>query len=136
MFKEKEEVKFPNSIRYFNKHVLNRLTGKVARSAWGPFTLVCHVGRRSGKNYETPIIAIPAGGGFLVALTYGPDVDWYRNIMAAGKCSLLWHHHEYTIEKIEPMDRKKALPHFPRFERMVLGLFGIQHFVRMKGSGA
>ncbi len=75
MFKEKEEVKFPNRIRYFNKHILNRLTGKMARSARGPFSIVCHVGRRSGKTYETPIIAIPAADGFVVALTYGPEVE-------------------------------------------------------------
>jgi deazaflavin-dependent oxidoreductase (nitroreductase family) len=93
--------------------------------------MVYHVGRRSGKPYETTIIAIPAVDSFVVALTYGPDVDWFRNVTAAGRCGILWHRHEYSIEKIEPMAAKTALPYFPVFERTILRWVGIQHFVRM-----
>jgi deazaflavin-dependent oxidoreductase (nitroreductase family) len=124
-------VKFPKGLRYFNKHVLNRITGQAARSSWGPFCIIYHVGRRSGKPYETTIIAIPTAGSFVIALTYGPDVDWFRNIRAAGGCKILWHRQLYTIEKIEPMESRTALPYFPGFERMILRLVGIQHFVRM-----
>ncbi len=38
------------------KHTLNPVTCRIARSSHGPFTLVRHVGRRSGQRYETPII--------------------------------------------------------------------------------
>ncbi len=124
-------MKFPNSIRYFNKHVLNRITGKIARSSWGSFCIVHHVGRHSGKPYETTIMAFPMDNGFAVALTYGPDVDWFRNVSAAGQCQILWHRNEYEIRKIEPMDVETALPHFPRFEQMILRLVGVQNFVRM-----
>jgi hypothetical protein len=41
------------------KHTLNPLTRRVARSRFGPFAIVQHVGRRSGKTYETPIIVQP-----------------------------------------------------------------------------
>ena len=124
-------MKLPSRLRYFNKRVLNRVTGQVARSSWGPFCIIHHVGRRSGKPYETTIIAIPTAGSFVIALTYGPDVDWFRNIRAAGGCKILWHRQLYTIEKIEPMESRTALPYFPGFERMILRLVGIQHFVRM-----
>lgn len=124
-------MKFPKEVRYFNKYVLNRLTGKIACSSWGPFSMVYHVGRRSGRPYQTTIIAIPAVDSFVVALTYGPDVDWFRNVTAAGRCGILWHRHEYSIEKIEPMATKTALPYFPVFERTILRWVGIQHFVRM-----
>jgi deazaflavin-dependent oxidoreductase (nitroreductase family) len=125
-------VNFPSGVRYFNKYVLNRLTGKIARASWGPFSMVYHVGRRSGKPYQTTIIAIPTTGSFVVALTYGPNVDWYRNVTAAGRCGILWHHHEYAIEKIEPMEIKTALPYFPALERAILRLVGIQNYVRME----
>ncbi len=130
-FQEKREVKFPNRIRIFNKRYLNQLTGKIARSSRGPFCIIGHVGRRSGKTYETPIIAIPTTDGFVVALTYGPEVDWYRNISAAGRCKILWHRREYAIGKIEPMEIQAALPHFPWLESMILRLLGTQHFIRM-----
>ena len=125
-------MKFPSSVRYFNKRFLNRLTGKIARSSGGPFTIIRHVGRRSGKPYETPIIAIPTADSFVIALTYGPAVDWYRNVLAAGQCQVLWHRREYTIDTIEPMEAQAALPYFPWFERTILKLVGIQDFVRMK----
>src|SRR5512147_1191921 len=63
-------------IRIFNKHILNPLTRRLARSSLGVFANVRHVGRRSGKHYETPILVRPADGGFVIALTYGPEVDW------------------------------------------------------------
>jgi deazaflavin-dependent oxidoreductase (nitroreductase family) len=119
-------------MRNFNKRFLNRLTGKIAHSAWGPFSVIYHTGRRSGKAYETPIIAIPAEDSFVVALTYGPDVDWYRNVVSAGTCRILYHRREYVIGKIETMETKTANPYFPLPERMILRLVGTRHFVRMK----
>ena len=65
-----------NQIRFFNKRFLNRLFLKFAGVSRTPFAVIRHVGRRSGKPYETPIIVMPVSGGFVVALTYGPEVDW------------------------------------------------------------
>jgi hypothetical protein len=75
---------------------------------------------------------MPDVESFVVALTYGPEVDWYRNISAAGRCRILWHRRDYAIEKIEPMEIKAALAHFAWYERMILRLVGTQHFVKMK----
>jgi deazaflavin-dependent oxidoreductase (nitroreductase family) len=129
--REEKEMKFPKGARAFNKRFLNRLTGRIARSSWGPFSVIYHTGRRSGKSYQTPIIAIPIADGFVVALTYGPDVDWYRNVSSAGQCRILWHRHESVIVKIEPMVTKTAIPYFPVFERKVLRLIGTEHFVKL-----
>src|SRR4051812_50056213 len=68
------------------KNSLNRLTIRIARSGRGPFSLVRHVGRRSGRTYETPVILARVPQGFVAELTYGAGVDWYRNIVAAGGC--------------------------------------------------
>jgi hypothetical protein len=29
-----------------------------------------------------------AGDGYVLALTYGPDTDWVKNVLAAGGCEL------------------------------------------------
>jgi hypothetical protein len=55
----------------------------------------------------------PMGDGFVIALTYGPGVDLYRNILAAGHCKLLWHGRVYAVGKPERIDVKTALPAFP-----------------------
>src|SRR5689334_1639095 len=97
-------------VRVFNKYILNRLTRYLAAASWGPFANVRHVGRRSGKHYETPIFAFRVSDGFVVVLTYGPDVDWYRNVVAAGHCEVVWHGKEYKIVGVKPIDKQTALP--------------------------
>jgi deazaflavin-dependent oxidoreductase (nitroreductase family) len=84
------------------RHTLNGLTTRAATSGRGPFALARHVGRRSGRAYETPLILAPVPGGFVAELTYGPDVDWYRNIEAAGRCTVVHRGTEYAIDRIAP----------------------------------
>jgi hypothetical protein len=81
----------PNRLRVFNKYVTNRLLRVFAKVSLGPFALIRHVGRRSGKPYETVIWAWRLGEGFVIALTYGPEVGWYHNMRAAGGGTLVWH---------------------------------------------
>jgi deazaflavin-dependent oxidoreductase (nitroreductase family) len=124
-----------NRMRSFNKHILNRLTRTFASFSRGPFAVIRHVGRRSGKPYETPIMVEPTGDGIVIALTYGLEVDWYRNILAAGHGTLLWHGRVYAIEKPESIDGTIALPAFPRISRLILKMLGTKHFVSMKYQG-
>ena len=114
------------------KHTLNPLTRRLARSSFGPFTLVRHVGRRSGKLYETPIMVGPVKDGFVIELTYGPDVDWHKNVLAAGGCTVVWHGKEYEIDQIEPLDAETGRAAFPRPQRLILRLLGKKHFEKMK----
>lgn len=123
-----------NRVPYFNKYFLNRVLRVLGYASRGPFAMIRHVGRKSGKAYETPIIVQPIEGGFVIALTYGSEVDWYRNIVAAGHCQILWHRREYTISKIEPMTAEAALPNFSRPEKAILRRVGIQHFIHMEGG--
>jgi deazaflavin-dependent oxidoreductase (nitroreductase family) len=116
----------------FLKNYFNPLTRRIARSSHGPFAIVQHVGRRSGKPYETPIMVQPAEDGFVIELTYGPEVDWYKNVLAAGGCTIFWHGRDYAIDKIEPMDKETGRAAFPLPERFILRLLGMRHFLKMK----
>ncbi|MBE3560587.1 MAG: hypothetical protein IMW89_15410 [Ktedonobacteraceae bacterium] len=93
---------FPDQMRSFNKRFINRITRHFVNLSRGPFAVIRHVGRRSGKTYETPIFVFPVEDGFVIALTYGPGVDWYRNVLATGSCTLLWHRKVYALGKPEP----------------------------------
>src|SRR6266536_5748462 len=87
--------KLPNRIRFFNKYVTNRLLRGFAKLSHGPFAIIRHVGRRSGKPYETVIWAWQLGEGFVIALTYGPEVDWYRKTRAVRGGTLVSHKRVY-----------------------------------------
>ena len=77
----------PKAVGRWNKAGLNRVTKRIA--PWMPgFGVVVHRGRRSGKEYQTPVNVFATDDGYVLALTYGPDTDWVKNIVAAGGCEL------------------------------------------------
>ncbi|HET8589930.1 MAG TPA: nitroreductase family deazaflavin-dependent oxidoreductase, partial [Nakamurella sp.] len=91
------------------KNTLNRITTRVARRGRGPFSLISHVGRRSGRSYQTPVVLARVPDGFVAELTYGPSVDWLRNIVAAGGCTVLYRGREYTVDRIDPCSTEDGL---------------------------
>ncbi|HUA70283.1 MAG TPA: hypothetical protein VMA96_04360 [Solirubrobacteraceae bacterium] len=110
------------------QHTLNRVTSRIARTGHGPFSLVRNVGRKSGRTYETPVILVRVPEGFVVELTYGEDVNWFRNIVATGGCVVVHHRMEYRIESIEPCSAERGLSAYPFPFRQVLKLAGRDQF--------
>jgi deazaflavin-dependent oxidoreductase (nitroreductase family) len=78
----------PHWLGRFNLVVTNRISGLIA--GWMPwFGIVEHVGRTSGTVRRTPInVFRKRPSGYVVALTYGADTQWVRNVLAAGGCRL------------------------------------------------
>lgn len=68
--------------RPFNRIVARALAGRRL------YALLRHTGRRSGRRYETPVMAWRTGAGMLVPLAWGTEADWYRNTAAAGGCDI------------------------------------------------
>src|SRR5947208_17072316 len=94
-----------NHLRDFNKNIFNRLIHTFAGASYSPFALIRHVGRRSGTPYETPIIVEPIGDdSVVIALTYGPAVDWYRNDLAAGRARLAWQGRHSALDTRAPIE--------------------------------
>ena len=116
------------------KNTLNRLTTRLARSGRGPFALVRHVGRKSGKTYETPLILARVPDGFVAELTYGPDVSWYRNVVAAGGCVVVSGGAEYRIDRIDPCDREAGLRAFGNPAALVLRVLRRHEFRLLRAA--
>ena len=74
-------------MRPFTTRVVNPITRPFAGRLPG-FGILSYVGRRSGRRYRTPINVFRHGQDYVVALTYGSDVDWVKNVVAAGGCEL------------------------------------------------
>ena len=66
-----------------NRKVTNPLVRPI--SGWVPaWSIVEHVGRRSGKTYRTPVSVFRTDDGVAILLPYGTDTDWVRNVRAAN----------------------------------------------------
>jgi deazaflavin-dependent oxidoreductase (nitroreductase family) len=109
-------------------HTLNRITTRIARSGRGPFSLIRHVGRKTGQAHHTPVILARVPEGFVAELTYGENVNWYRNAVAAGGCIVLSRGKEYRVSAIEPCDAKTGRGAYPAPFRIVLELLGRTEF--------
>lgn len=122
----------PKAVRQWNKAGLNRVTRHVAPLMPG-FGVVIHRGRRSGRQYQTPVNVFPAEDGYVFALTYGPDTDWVRNVLAAGGCELRTRRR--TIRLVSPRlfhdeSRRAIRP----LERQVLRVLGVTDFLSLKAA--
>ena len=118
-------------LRTFVKHFVNPVLRNVARSSRGPFALLRHVGRRSGKTFEIPIMVWRVADGFVIVPTYGPHVDWLRNLQAAGRGSLRWHKREFVLQKPEFIDAEIGWRALPGWTRPILRLSGEHEFVKL-----
>lgn len=86
----------------------------------GSWPVLRHVGRVSGRDYRTPLGAMPVEGGFVVNLVYGRSTEWLRNVLAAGQCVLEIDGREerLTDPRIVPLTELAHLGHHPgRTER-------------------
>lgn len=77
----------PRRVARFNRVVTNRVVRPIAGRTPG-LGIVRHRGRRSGRTYRTPVNAYARGDGYVIALVYGADSDWVRNVTAGGGCEL------------------------------------------------
>ena len=109
-------------------HTLNRITTPLAKSGHGPFSLIRHIGRKTGRSYETPVILAKVSEGFVAELTYGENVNWYRNAVSAGGCVVLSRGKEYQVAAIEPYDTQSGRRAYPAPFRNVLKLTGRKDF--------
>jgi deazaflavin-dependent oxidoreductase (nitroreductase family) len=85
----------PASAKQFNK-VAVRLAGHRFFPLWA---VLRHTGRRSGQPYQTPVAVIPTPTAFLIALPWGRDTDWARNVRRAGGCTIRWKGKDFTCSE-------------------------------------
>jgi deazaflavin-dependent oxidoreductase (nitroreductase family) len=118
-----------NAIRRLNRAFTNP---RVLRSAGTPgasASVIHHVGRASGAEYRTPIVVVPAEPGLVIALPYGPGVDWVRNVFASSGATI---QHEGTpIRAAHPRLASLAdVNHlFPAKEQRIHRIYGVNDFL-------
>lgn len=95
------------------------------------FGVVVHRGRTTGRQYRTPVNAFPNRDGYLIALTYGRETDWVKNVLAAGRCRLI--HRGMVLDLAAPAvlplsEHGRAIP---AWIRAVLRTMGVDEILRL-----
>jgi deazaflavin-dependent oxidoreductase (nitroreductase family) len=123
---------FKRPVAAFHRALTNRIARRFAARVPG-FGIVTNVGRRSGKLYETPVNVFRRFDGFLIALTYGRDSGWIKNVLAAGSCQLETRRVRYQLSAPivvhDPTRRRFPLP-----VRIILGLIDANDFMQLSVS--
>ncbi|MEE8370376.1 MAG: hypothetical protein V3S00_06380 [Dehalococcoidia bacterium] len=94
-----------------------------------PLAVVHHVGRRSGKAYRTPVLAMPVEGAFVTPLPYGTDIDWCQNVVATGRHELEILGRRVEVENPRIVDAGTALPLLPFLLRPGLRLLKLPGYL-------
>ena len=90
-------ARVPKFVSTFNR-VAQRMLG--AGVPMGPNALITVRGRKSGEPRTTPVALIEIGGRRWVSSPYG-DVNWVRNLRAAGKATLTIRRQRQDVVAIE-----------------------------------
>jgi deazaflavin-dependent oxidoreductase (nitroreductase family) len=75
-------------------------------------SVVRHVGRRSGRTYETPVVAVEHDDSFLIALPYGKRTDWMKNVLASGTATVVTHGRTYGIDQPQVIPMTEVTMYF------------------------
>jgi deazaflavin-dependent oxidoreductase (nitroreductase family) len=120
----------PRAIARANRVGFNRLTRPIA--PWVPgLGVIVHRGRTSGRTYQTPVNVFRTANGYLIALTYGRQSDWIKNVLAADGAELRTRGKRIRVRAphVYHDDDRRGVP---PFVRQVLRLLGVADFVALE----
>ena len=63
--------------------------------------------------------------------TYGANVDWYKNVVAAGGCTVVWRGKDYAISGVEPLDARTGMAAYPPLMQIPLRILRRHDFVKL-----
>lgn len=121
-------MRLPRAVARLNRYGINQITRHFAGRV-PPFAMLVHRGRRSGREYRTPIMAFPCDGGFVIALTYGRGTDWERNMQAAGGGELIYGGRRYLLGAPGPIEVDRAGRCLPAIVRAALRLMRVDAYL-------
>ena len=124
------------AVKRFNRRFVNprQMTTAGTPGAYAGFNR--HVGRRSGRVFETPVGPFPTDDGFVIALPYGAGSDWVKNVLAAGSATLVTEGQTVEVGQPEIVPLRDVVDVLPRAERRNLRLFRVDQALRVRRKGA
>lgn len=118
--------------RTLNKRFGNPTMMKLAGRRYFFAGIIQHRGRRSGREYFTPIWAVPTTDGFIISLPFGEEADWLKNLRTAGRATVETRGETWAVAEPEVVDSETVWRSLPRRARLLFGLAGIERYVKLR----
>ena len=120
---------FPRWLARVNSHFTNRLLGPLASRAPG-MGVVVHVGRKTQRQYRTPVMVFRRDNRLIIALTYGRNSEWVQNVIARNGCELETANGRLRLfgPRVFHDERRQKMP---VFVRLFLGLLNVSDFLEL-----
>ncbi len=124
-------MQLPQWLARFNRHVTNPV-----QRLWAGFIptmgILEHVGRRSKRQYRTPLTVFSTDEGVAILLTYGPDRDWLKNITAAGGGRLKRYGRTFAVSDPRVMSKHDAAAHVSGLWRPIFSALPFENAVLLR----
>lgn len=124
-------MQLPQWLARFNRHVTNPV-----QRLWAGFIptmgILEHVGRRSKREYRTPLTVFTTDEGVAILLTYGPDRDWLKNITAAGGGRLKQYGRTFAVSDPRVVSKHDAAAHLSGLWRPIFAALPFENAVLLR----
>jgi deazaflavin-dependent oxidoreductase (nitroreductase family) len=121
-------------IRRMNRAVTNPRVMRTAGTTATETSVIGHIGRTSGRAYQTPVDVIETRTGLLIAMPYGARADWVRNVLAAGSASVVTQGERLDVDRPTFMAVADVAELIPRRTMRMLRLFGVTQCLHLEKS--
>jgi hypothetical protein len=94
--------------------------------------VIRHRGRVTGRSLETPVGAVPAGDGFLIALMYGSRASWCQNVLASGSATIVHEGHTYAVDQPEIIPMQAVAAQFTAGDQRGFRVLRVDQALRVR----
>jgi deazaflavin-dependent oxidoreductase (nitroreductase family) len=121
-----------DAVRRMNRSVTNPRVLRTAGTAGTQTSVIEHVGRKSGKTYETPVDIIESTTRMLIALPYGVRTDWLRNVLDAGAATVVTQGERIPVKRPAVVATADVAELIPTRTLRTLRLFGVSQCLSLE----
>lgn len=123
-------------LTWYHKHVTNPVMVRFFSGRSAHNALLHHVGRRSGKEFVTPLTAHRAENTIIIPLPYGIETDWLRNVQAADQGVVELEGRSFTVDEPEVVRIDQVMSLLPPLLVRIVGLHDTKHALRLHVAGS
>jgi deazaflavin-dependent oxidoreductase (nitroreductase family) len=121
-----------NPLMRLQRAIINPRQMRSAGTPGAYAAVVRHRGRISGRPYETPVGAVAAGDGFVIALPYGSRANWLQNVLASGSATIVHEGQTYWVDQPELIPMQAVAARFTGGDQQGFRLLAVDQALRVR----